>query len=68
MKLEERQELAGHLQAELLDARHQYNHGRMSKEAFQRLVEAVRKRRLAATAPAHHTATIFTSEPMLPLL
>lgn len=56
--MEERQELAGHLLAELQDSRHQYEHGRMPQAEFLSRVAEIRHRREAAQA-AHHTAVVF---------
>lgn len=69
MGMEEMQEFAGHLKAELMEARHLLNHGQMSSEEFLRRVNVLRKRREAVSQrPAHHTATIFSAQPQMPLL
>jgi len=59
--MEEIQEFAGHLKAELLAAREEYNHGRMAKNEYLRRIEIIRKRR--ESAMFHHTRLLFTAEP-----
>jgi hypothetical protein len=62
--MEEVQELAGHLKAELLDAKHQFEHGRITESAYMRMIEAIRGRRLLAQAayrPAAYASTAQVS-------
>jgi len=48
--MEEIQECAGNLKAELLDARDAYDHGRMTKEQFREVINRIREKREQAMA------------------
>lgn len=56
---EEIREYAGHLRAELQDARHQLDHGRMDKVAFLKRVEVLKRRREAALVEFPRSGALF---------